>query len=260
MAVSLKQIGAWGFVVADAVLAASSMNTAAAGDRLYLWAAWKDYAITAALTGGGPGGWTKVTEFADGTVTQGDGTGSMKVACWYRDWQSGDTDPTIDFSSDPSIAGGAWSLWSKGSTETWASPMFVTAAWPSQTSGTVSASSTIDVASGSAVICGIAIADDSATFTRPATAIADSGGSTTWNGNYVESPATHGSTTTGNDMAVDLGYRLVTTGAGRVTLQTTVTALSAAETGAVLWVVQGLAPAKPRSVQKSSAVTRAAYY
>jgi hypothetical protein len=60
----------------------------------------------------------------------------------------------------------------------------------------------------------------------------------TWNGNYVESPATHHSTTTGNDMAADLGHRFVTTG-GTAELDCAVT-LSNAETGASVWVVQSI--------------------
>jgi hypothetical protein len=96
---------------------------------------------------------------------------------------------------------------------------------------------TITVPSGGVVIGVAAIRDDSGTFTRPTDAIADSGGLVTWNGNYVESPATHASTTTGNDMAADAGYRLVTTGAAGVTLQQKCTALSAAETGQLAWII-----------------------
>ena len=99
--------------------------------------------------------------------------------------------------------------------------------------------------SGGAVFGIAAIRDDSSTFTRSSTAIADSGAAITWNGNYVESPATHASTTTGNDMAADAGYRLVTTGASGVTLQQSGT-LSASETGQAAWIVLGAYTPDPK--------------
>jgi hypothetical protein len=121
----------------------------------------------------------------------------------------------------------------------WATPTFVTAAMTTWTTTpqTTSASSTIDVPSGSVVVGIAAIRDDSGTFTRPTSAISDAASAITWNGNYAEAPATHASTTTGNDMAADMGYRLVTTGASGVTLRQTCDALSAAETGMLAWVV-----------------------
>src|SRR6185503_7726386 len=105
-------------------------------------------------------------------------------------------------------------------------------------SQTVSASSTANVLGGGVVMGLMGIRDDTATMTRPTNGIDDSAGAITWNGNYVESPATHHSTTTGDDGAADLGYRLVSAGA-TATLRMTGT-ISAAETGAALWVVQGV--------------------
>lgn len=236
MAVSFRVTGAWAELTADGSVAIPA--TPQAGDRLYLFARWKDFAITAQVTS--PSGWTKLTEFADGSVTSGNGTGSVKVACWYRDWQSGDADPTIDFSTNPNNASAVIMVMAKASTETWLTPVAVTAAmttWTT-TSQTVSASSTAAVLGAGVVMGLIGIRDDTATMTRPTTGIDDSAGAVTWNGNYVESPATHHSTTTGDDGAADLGYRLVSAGA-TATLRMTGT-ISAAETGAALWVVQGI--------------------
>lgn len=243
MAVSFRVTGSWAELTADGAVTIPS--TPQAGDRMFLFARWKDFAITAQVTS--PSGWTKLTEFADGSVSSGNGTGSVKVACWYRDWQSGDGSPTVDFSSNPTNASVVIMVMAKSAGEVWLTPLARTAAmtnWTT-TSQIVSASATVVVPNSSVVMGLIGIRDDSATMTRPTTGIDDSAGAITWNGNYVESPATHHSTTTGDDGAADLGYRLVTTGA-TATLRMTGT-ISAAETGTGLWVVQGSATADPKT-------------
>lgn len=238
MAVSFRVTGIWAELTADGAVTIPS--TPQAGDRMYLFARWKTFSITATVAG-----WTKLPEFADGSAASGNGTGSVKVACWYRNWQSGDSNPTIDFSANPTTASAVIMVMAKSAGDDWLAPLVATAAmtnWTT-TSQTVAASATVAVPSGGVVMGLIGIRDDSATMTRPTNGIDDSGSLITWNGNYVESPATHHSTTTGDDGAADLGYRLVTTGA-TATLRMTGT-LSAAETGAALWVVQGTALAFP---------------
>lgn len=248
MAVSFRVTGSWAELTADGAVTIPS--TPQAGDRMYLFARWKQFDITAQVTS--PSGWTELTEFADGTTNSGNGTGSVKVACWYRDWQSGDGNPTIDFSSSPTNASAVITVMTKAGGDVWLTPIAVTAAMTNWTTSSqiVSASSTAAVPSGGVVMALIGIRDDSATMTRPTTGIDDSAGAITWNGNYVESPATHHSTTTGDDGAADLGYRLVTTGA-TATLRMTGT-ISAAETGAALWVVQGSATADPKTSTPST--------
>lgn len=234
MSVSHRVTGTWAELVADGTVAIPA--TPQAGDRMYLFARWKDFSITASVAN-----WTELTEFVDGSVSSGNGTGSVKVGCWYRDWQSGDTDPTIDFSASPTNASVVIIVMQKGADDVWDTPLARTAAMTNWTtsSQSVSASAAVTVP-GSGVVMGlIGIRDDTATMTRPTNGIDDSGGLVTWNGNYAESPATHHSTTTGDDGAADLGYRLVTTGAANATLRMTGT-ISAAETGAALWVVQGV--------------------
>jgi hypothetical protein len=233
MAVSFRVTGTWAELVADGTVAIPA--TPQAGDRMYLFARWKDFSITATVAN-----WTELIGFADGSTATGNGTGSVKVGCWYRDWQSGDTDPTIDFSASPTNASVVIMVMAKAASDTWLTPVAVTAAmtnWTT-TSQTVSASSTANVLGGGVVMGLIGIRDDTAIMTRPTSGIDDSAGAITWNGNYVESPATHHSTTTGDDGAADLGYRLVSAGA-TATLRMTGT-ISAAETGAALWVVQGV--------------------
>lgn len=219
-------------LTADEVLAVNAAQVT--GDLVVPLASWKDFGITAQISD-----YTEITEFADGAVGTGNGTGSMKVGAWYKEATSDtEANPTLDFSTTTGLVGeGAILIFSR-SLATWATPTFVTAAWTASAGPqTINASSTVTVPDGAAVICLIGIRDDSGTFTLPTNAIRDSGGLITWNGNIAQQPATHASTTTGNDMSCNACYRLVTTGAAGVTLQAEITALSASETGAILWIV-----------------------
>jgi hypothetical protein len=237
MALSLKTAGTWAEYTSD-LQSVTIPGTPAAGDRMFLFVAWKDFAITLLA----PTGWnTIVNAYADGTTGTGNGTGSMSQAIFYKDWQSGDTAPQLDFSTATGLlAEAVVMLWQKGAGESWTTPRYVTSAHSFSTSSVYeSADQTIDIADGSVVMCQVATRDDSATFTRTTTSIKDAGGLITWNGNYVESPATHYSTVTGNDHSGDLGHRLVTTGASGVTLQAEAVQ-SAADSGSLVWVVQNV--------------------
>lgn len=236
MAISLKAGGAW---------ASSSLNnqnaslpgTPSAGDRYYVWVAWKGYTLT--LTA--PAGWTQITSYADGTVVSSNGGGSVRVTCLYRDWQVGDPSSiTLTLNSGPTIMGWCAQLWQKGADESWLAPAQFNAPWPSQASGTISATAAGSIPDGAVVHNLLGFPENSATLTRPTTGVDVSGG-ITWSGNTVEAPPTHLATTAGQNMSADLNHRFVTTGnAGSVTLQSTVTSLSLAMTGASLWLVQGV--------------------
>jgi hypothetical protein len=232
MAISHRATGTWTELTADGTVGIPAGATT--GDRMYLLAAWKDFAITATVAN-----WTEVTEFADGAVSAGNGTGSIKVGCWYKDHAGTEEDPALDFSSSPTVSGAVIIALQKGGGETWDDPLSVTAALSWTTSATTTAaSSTVTVKNGAAVLNVIGIRDDSATFTRGTSGV-DAASGVTWNGDYVESPATHHSTTTGFDGSYDAGYRLVTTGGAGISLRATGT-ISAAETGSSLWIVQGV--------------------
>jgi hypothetical protein len=139
-----------------------------ADTRTFLLASWKDFSITATVADSN-GAWTEITEFADGSVGAGAGVGSMKVGAWYMDYISAAA-PSITYSSAPSIASCTLLAFNKGATDTWDTPLFATAAWPiTATTQTISASSTVAVEDGSAVMALIGIRDDSALFTRAAT-------------------------------------------------------------------------------------------
>lgn len=253
MAISLKAAGTWVGLTADGTVAIP--GSPAAGDRMYLFLGFKHINVGSIAT---PSGWTLLgTRYADGAVLGGVGSGSMTVMVWYRDWVSGDADPLFDVT----LSGGTLSqamlviqLWQKGAGENWDAPSIVNGNM-SGSPFTTSATTTVTVPDGSVVQCLVAVRDDSATFTRPTDGILDSGGLITWNGDYVESPATHISNTTGNDQSADMGHRFVTTGAAGVTLQTKGTN-SAAETGAVAWVVQSVSSATSGSFTANAVVLR----
>ncbi len=238
MSVAFRSAGAWATVTVTGTIGSGAMPAGTQdGDRLITIVTYKDYSTTCTIA---TAGWTEFATFADGAVASGNGTGSMRIKAWYADQSGGSAPATPDITVGATIIGGAVCLaFSKDSGEAWSTPLVRTAAWPSQSTGNVNhtANGTVDVPSGGAVMCVIGIRDDSATFTRPTNAIGDESTTMTWNGNYVESPATHLTTTTGNDMAADAGYRLVTTGAAAETLFTTITALTAAETGSIMWIV-----------------------
>jgi hypothetical protein len=234
MAISLRVAGSWAEFRGDGTVTIPA--TPQAGDRMFLFVAWKTYTITLAT----PADWTAIgTAFADGTTGAGNGTGSVKVMAFYRDWVSGVANPYLDFSANPAEAAAVITVWQKAASELWSTPLTATAALSWGTgSTTTNASSTTAVPSGGVVLAMVAFRDDSATMTRGTTGISDSAAAITWNGNHVESPATHGNYTAGSDGSYDIGYRLVTTGA-TATLRVTGT-LSASETGSAKWVAQGV--------------------
>lgn len=206
------------------------------GDRIFLFAAWKAFDTTAQITS--PGTWTEITEFADGSVAAGANVGSVKVGCWYHDWlgDGSETDPTIDFSVNPAPAAISAIAFAKDAGETWDAPVFATAAIAAATTWSATASSSIAIAPGDLVIGIVGFRDDSATMTRPATTALGASG-ITWDANYHESPATHASTTTSNDISADSGYRIAASGSATVA-PTMAGTLSASETGAALWIRQ----------------------
>lgn len=239
--ISLVSAGTWATLTADGAVTIPS--GAASGDRMYLWASWKAFSITASVTD-----WTAVgSEFADGTTIVGNGTGSMKVQAWYKDHDGSESNPTLDFSSSPDVAGAVIQVWRLAAGYTWDAPAIANAAIASADPITATASTDPGITAGDLVIGLIGIRDDSATFTRdPATGLAATG--VTWGGAVVESPAAHLSTTTGNDMAADLVYRKAYSGTGSAA--PTMTAdLSAAETGAALFVRQRVTAAGGGAIQ-----------
>jgi len=235
VAISSVNTSGWTEITTD-LATVTIPATPQAGDRMLLLVAWKDFNRTLTVSG-----WTSCgAAFADGSVASGNGTGSMKVQAFYRDWQSGDANPVLDWDATTSLLAGAIvNLIRKGADEVWTTPVLRTAAWPSSSSQTISASATTDIPNGAFVRGLIGIRNDTVLFTRGATTGLDAASGITWAGNYTESPGTHRTSTTGNDGAADSGLRIVTTGGTGITLRQQAV-LSTAETGSALWIVQGV--------------------
>jgi hypothetical protein len=238
VAASLNASGTWAVLTADG--AVTVPGTPASGMRKFLWVTWKPFGVTAQVTA--PQGWTEITEYTDGAVADGANVGSVKVACYYRDHVGGDGNPTVDFSAGV-IAFAVVEVWQKDASETWDAPVFTTGNI-TQGTYTVTGAANPGIGPGDVVFAFAGIRDDSATWTHTTTAITATG--ITWAGNVVESPATHGSTTTGNDLSADLIHRIASSGTASAAPVTTGT-LAATETGAVLFVVQGVTVSNDRS-------------
>lgn len=238
MPITLKAAGT--YVDYTTTTSISIPGSPADGDRMFLHVASKDYAATFTT----PSGWTAIgTEYTDGSVTAGNGTGSVKVMSWYRDWVSGDSGPTLS-SSDASDGGMLIiQVWQKDAGESWGTPLTTNAAWTLNTAATpqtVTAVGSLAVPDNSVVMALFGIRDDNTTPTWGSDGI-DVASGIAWNGNYVESPASYYNSSAANDFSGDLGHRFVTTG-GTVTLRLTST-LSTAETGAIKFIVQGITTA-----------------
>lgn len=162
MAISLKATGAWTEFTSTSA-APTIPGSPAAGDRMFAWVTWKNVSATCSP----PAGWTELREYADGAVASGNGTGSMTIACYYRDWVSGDGTPTFTLSAAAGVGAHVMQLWQKGGTESWDTPSASTGAIPGVVAATGWGSVVgVSVPDGSVVMNGIGIRDDSATCTR----------------------------------------------------------------------------------------------
>lgn len=237
MAITLVDGGAWA-TVSGTSMATVIPGTPQPGDRLILLAGWKDYSITATVPG-----WTQDGSWADGTVPQAVNAGSVRVEAWHRDYQTGDTAPTVSFSGSVNVGSGVMQLWRKGGYDEWDAPTFRTAGWASG-SGSLDASATADIKDGAAVLSMLSLCAMCNTMT-----VANSGTGVTWDGAHVQAPASHHNTSSGNDFASNSGYRMVTTGGNGVTPAIAAT-LSGSRAGSVMWLIQSVTTTTPASVTR----------
>lgn len=167
MAISLKATGAWTEFIGTTAQP-TIPGTPAAGDRMFAWVVWKNVSATSSP----PAGWTELVEYSDGAVASGVGLGSMTVACYYRDWVSGDATPTFTLTVAAGVGAHVMQLWQKGAGETWNTPVSSTGAIPGVAAATGWGSVTgVNVPDGSVVMNAIGIRDDTATMTRTTTSI-----------------------------------------------------------------------------------------
>lgn len=167
MSISLKASGTW-TEFTGTTAAPGIPGTPAAGDRMYAWVIWKNQSVTSSHV---PGTWTKITEYKDGSVASGNGSGSVTIACYYRDWESGDGAPTFTLSASAGIGVHVMQVWSKDAGEAWDIPVSTNAPWTTAaTAQRVISSGTVSVPDGSVVMNAMGVQDDG-TFSRATTAL-----------------------------------------------------------------------------------------
>jgi hypothetical protein len=241
----------------------------AAGDRYYILIAYKNKDAYLFQTTSSAG-WTNAGTYTNGTTASGNGTGSVTISIWYRDWVSGDPtsvtwnvrDSTNSSNLLFGIGATTWFLLQKDAAKAWKTPGFVaglhaSSGGPSPVSSVggdgTGGAGYVTVADGDMVFDCFAEQDDTATFTRSNSNLMP------WDitpfaftGNYTRFVTPHFSSTVGNDFAVDAGYRMVGSSATTVPTRINSTAtLSASEIGACAWVVQGEVATTP---QRSAAL------
>lgn len=86
------------------------------GDIMVLWVHCKPHDATFS----DPSGWTLLDSGASGTTANGNGTGSVKSGCWYREWQSGDAAPTVNITTGNTAVGVIYSF--SKTAATWTTP------------------------------------------------------------------------------------------------------------------------------------------
>lgn len=202
MTIGTRTAGAW--ASGSTTVAPDIHASPAAGDMMILFVGCKPYTATINQ----PTGWTRIgTQQTNGTTASGVDTGSVTWSVFYRAWQSGDAAPSV------SVTSGNVSLACiNGFSRTAAAWVTPTAYFGSDTtSGTgysiTAASSSGQIASGDYLLHGTVIAGNNATFGTPTiTATSATIASVT------ESPATEGSTATGNDLEASCAHASVTAG------------------------------------------------
>lgn len=231
MAVSVRASTVWTEVTLSSINKGLPAGIVSGEDRIFGIAVWKNQTVT----GDTIAGWTKLIEFKDGTVNPGAGTGSVTIAVYYRDYDGSFSNWPMTWSANIGIGGVTTIALIKDAGDTWDTPEVVSAIWPASGAQTVTASSTVDISAGALVAAIFGVRDDSDP-TSPT--VSDIGSPAVgWNGVTVEEPVTALSTSTGNDIAADMAYRRVSTGATSVDL-TAAWTLTASETGTLVWIVQ----------------------
>ena len=233
----------WAVSAASGIVAPAEHASTAVGDRVFLIATWKDFAITAIGEDGVTGlDWTEVDESADGSVGTGNGTGSMKVGVWYFDWDGTNVDPQVTFSTSVNqLALGAILTFRKGASDTWNAPTFTNGNQALGSTISVTGGSNLNYAAGDLLIAILGIRDDGTftSFDATATGI-------TWASSLNKAPSTDGSTTSGNDCSATCGYRIASSGTSSAAPTMSGT-LAASETGRGTFIRQTVTTAVAKS-------------
>jgi len=202
MSIGNRTPGAW--ASGSTSVAPALPASPAVGDMMLLFVGCKPYTATINQ----PTGWTRSgTQQTSGSTASGTDTGSVTWSVFYRQYQSGDSAPTVSITNG-NVALGVIHGFSK-TTSNWITPV---AYFGSDTSSGTGYSATASGSSGNltagdALLHATVIAGNDATFGTPTiTATSATIGTVT------ESPSTEGSTTTGNDLEASSATAAVTAG------------------------------------------------
>ena len=202
MTIALRAAGAW--AAGSTAPAPTIPAGTTTGDIMLLYVGCKPYSATINT----PSGWTLITgtDGQNGTVASGVDVGSVRWAIVYRLWLSGDANPTISVTSG-NVSLAVIISFSK-TLSSWATPA---GAKGSDTSSGTAFSLTMDANPGitldDMLVTFATIAGNNATFGTPTLTAT---GATI--GTVTESPATEGSTATGNDLESSASQALCTAG------------------------------------------------
>jgi hypothetical protein len=228
MAITPSAAGTW--AASNATTQTVTLPTHAAGDMLILVAACKAATIPTTITITTATDWTSFSNFNDGVLASGNGTGSVQQRLFYKiATSSSETNPVVDWgaTSTPGIAVAL--TFQKAAAETWDIPVAVTKATNNATSISVTMDSNPGITNKDVGLVIHTTRDDSA-LTVP-----------TWTATgatlsvVTEFPAAAIATITSNDMAGDIAYRTVTAGTASAAPVLTGTQ-AAAETGVTAFV------------------------
>jgi len=175
------------------------------GDMMLLYVGAKPYDATIVT----PSGWTKLDagSGSNGVVANGIDVGSVLWATFYREWQSGDSTPTVSITSGDVALGMIQSFW-KTSGRSWDTPV---AAKGSDTTSATDFSLTMDANPGITVddmlVNFATIAGNNAAFNSNSLVLTATGAG-------IETETTTGSASTllGFDLAASNGYAPYVTG------------------------------------------------
>ena len=224
MAITVRAAGTWAVATTQSPTVAIPAGYQA-GDLGILVSAWRPYTVTATVDQG----WTEIVDETPGATANGIGVGSSRLFVAYKELGASETNPTLTRSAAIAPGGQVIIVLQKGAADgPWTVEKIANAVEQAMGSTAMShaLTTTAAISAGDLVFALTGVADDSATFTRATTAIS---GGPSWAANVVEYPATHASSTTGNDMAADLVYRVASSGQASGASITVTATLSAAE-------------------------------
>lgn len=226
MAISIRATGAYSVQGSVNSITPGIPAGATAGDMMLCFVACKEYNSTQTINQS----WIFLGFATNGTTASGGDTGSVRVTVFYKIHTGTESNPTVSGTANEAV-GGVIIVFQKAAGVFWDTP--VGAGRGDTTAGTgfsATASTNFGITTGDMVVGYAGMRSDSAT--QSSISITATG--VTF-GTFTESPATDGTTSSGDDIAISGGYRLATAGTSTAAPVYTAT-LAASHTGTAFMV------------------------